>query len=258
MATALAVDRAELKARLRPPARVRLIRLKSSTPEIDGKHVIFKDLQRAPVSGEILHADFYEVDLKRPLRVAVALKFTGKAKGIADGGILQPLERTVTVECLPLEIPEAIEVDVTNVGVHDVIHVSAVKFPGNIKAIFDTDFPVVTVLPPTVAEVAVAAAPTEAGVEGAPVEGAPAEGAAPAESAAPAKGAAPKEAAGAAGKKPEAGAKKAEGAAKKPESGEEIGRSGATIAAAPRGAARGGALPEEHRPPRMRWAGREG
>jgi len=134
----------------------------------------------------------------------VPLKFTGKAKGVANGGILAPLERTATVECLPLEIPDSIEVDVSDVDIHDVIHVSAVKFPDNVKAIFDTDYPVVSVLPPTVAEVAVAAVAEP--VEGAPVEGAPAEGAA---AAAPAEGAA-KEGAekDKAAKKPEAAEKK--------------------------------------------------
>ena len=206
--TALAIDRLELKARISAAAHTRIIRLKSSAAELDGKHVIFKDVQRAPVSGEILHADLYEVDLNRPIRVEVALKFTGKAKGVANGGILSPLERTATVECLPLEIPDSIEVDVSEVDIHDVIHVSAVKFPEKVKPIFDTDYPVVTVLPPTVAEVAVAAAPEA--VEGAPVEGAaPAEGAAaaaPAEGAAPAKEGGDKEKAAA--KKPEAAEKK--------------------------------------------------
>jgi len=194
---ALAIDRLELKARISAAAHTRIIKLKSNTAELDGRHVIFKDVQRAPVSGEILHADLYEVDLNRAIRVEVPLKFTGKAKGVANGGILAPLERTATVECLPLEIPDAIEVDVTDVDIHDVIHVSAVKFPGKVKAIFDTDYPVVTVLPPTVAEVAVAAAAE-------PVEGAAtSEGAA----AAPAEGAA-KEGGDKAAKKPEAAEKK--------------------------------------------------
>jgi large subunit ribosomal protein L25 len=200
---ALAIDRLELKARISAAAHTRIIKLKSSTAELDGKHVIFKDVQRAPVSGEILHADLYEVDLNRAIRVEVPFKFTGKAKGVANGGILAPLERTATVECLPLEIPDQIEVDVTEIDIHNVIHVSAVKFPDKVKAIFDTDYPVVTVLPPTVAEVAVAAV-AEA-VEGAAVEGVPAEGAA----AAPAEGAAAKEGGDkAAAKKPEAAEKK--------------------------------------------------
>jgi large subunit ribosomal protein L25 len=174
--TAVAIDSSELKAKLSGSAQARIIRIKSATAELDGKHIIFKDIQRAPVSGEILHADLYEVDLNKPLRVEVPLKFVGKAKGIGNGGILAPLERAVEVECLPLEIPEVVEVDVTDVDVHDVVHVSAIKFVGNVKPIFDTDYPVVTVLPPTVAEAPVAAA---AAAEGVAVEGAaPAEGAA--------------------------------------------------------------------------------
>ncbi|MDO8431748.1 MAG: 50S ribosomal protein L25 [Candidatus Binatus sp.] len=200
-ATAVTVDRIELKARVSAAAHVRLIKLKSSTADLDGRHVIFKDVQRAPVSGEILHADLYEVDLNRPLRVEIAFKFVGKAKGLANGGILAPLERTATVECLPLEIPDAIEVDVTDVDIHDVIHISTVKFSGNVKPIFDTDYPVVTVLPPTVAEIAVPVA-AEA-VEGAVVEGAAAEA-----GAAPAAEAGAKEADDKGGKKPEAAKKK--------------------------------------------------
>jgi len=197
-ATAVAVPAADLRSRVATAARQRLIRIKSSSSELDGRHVILKEIQRAPVSGNILHADFYEVDLSKPLRVAVALKFIGRAIGVADGGILQPLERQVEVECLPLEIPESVEVDVTQLGIHDVIHVSALTFAGNIKPIFDTDYPVVTVLPPTVAEAPVAAAaavegavPTEgAPAEAAPAEGAPAEGAQPAAAAPTARSAA--------------------------------------------------------------------
>src|SRR5258707_331604 len=66
--TALAIDRIELKARISAASHTRIIKLKSSAAELDGKHVIFKDLQRAPVSMEILHADLYEVDLNPPFR----------------------------------------------------------------------------------------------------------------------------------------------------------------------------------------------
>ena len=203
--TPISVNGIELRTRLSAASHTRIVRLKSGASELDGRHVIFKEVQRAPVSGEVLHADLYEVDLKRAIQVEVPLKFTGRAKGVADGGILQPLVRAMTVECLPLEIPETIEVDVTELGVHDVIHISAIKIAGNVKPIFDSDYAVVSVLPPTVAE---APTPQAAAAEGAAVEGAPAEGAA---AAAPAEGA--KE--GAAAPAAAAGAKKAEPAAKK-------------------------------------------
>ncbi|HLK86416.1 MAG TPA: 50S ribosomal protein L25 [Candidatus Binataceae bacterium] len=205
-ATAIAISGAELRARVSSSARQRLMRLKSSAPELNDRHVIVKDIQRAPVSGNFVHADFYEVDLTQPLRVEVPLRFVGKAVGIAEGGILQPLVREVEVECLPLEIPEVVEVDVTALNIHDVIHISAMSFAGNVKPIFDTDYAVVTVLPPTVAEAPVVAA------EAAPAEGAEAAaaGAAPA-AAAPAEAGGAKEAAKAAPKEGAAagGAKKA-------------------------------------------------
>jgi large subunit ribosomal protein L25 len=158
----IAVDGAELKARVSTAARQRIIRLRSDVSELNQKHVILKEVQRTPVSREILHADFYEVDLSKPIRVEVALRFVGRAAGIVDGGILQPLVRQVEVECLPLELPEAIDVDVTPLGIHDVIHISDVQFAGNVKPLYDSDYAVVTVLPPTVAEAPVAATPEEA------------------------------------------------------------------------------------------------
>lgn len=181
---AVAVPGVELRTRVSSAASQRLIRIKSDAPELQGKHVIVKELQRTPVDGDILHVDLYEVDLNKPLRVSVQLKFVGRAAGIVDGGILQPLEREIEVECLPLEIPQAIEVDVTPLNVHDVMHVSALKFSGNVKPIFDTDFPIVTVLPPTVAEAATAApaegeaAPAAEGAAAKPTEGASKEAAA--------------------------------------------------------------------------------
>jgi large subunit ribosomal protein L25 len=174
-AVPVAVGGAELKARVSTASRQRIMRLKSESPELNEKHVILKEIQKTPVSGEILHADFYEVDLTKTLRVMVPFRFIGRAAGIADGGILSPLERQIEIECLPLEIPESIEVDVTPLKIHDVLHVSALQFAGNLRPIFDTDYPVVTVSPPTVTEAPVAAA---AAVEGAApaaaAEGAPA------------------------------------------------------------------------------------
>jgi large subunit ribosomal protein L25 len=197
------VPSVELKARVSTASRQRLIKLKSDSADLDNRHVIIKQIQRAPISGDIIHADFYEVDLSERLRVGVPLKFIGRAKGVADGGILQPLIRQIEVECLPMEIPEFVEVDVSDLGVHDVIHISAIKLSGNVKPIFDTDEAVVSVLPPTVEAAPVAAA---AAVEAVPGEAGAPEAAAEGAAAAPAEGA--KEAAAPApGKKSEGGKK---------------------------------------------------
>jgi large subunit ribosomal protein L25 len=182
-ATPVVISGTELKAHSGAITHQRLIRLRSEAAELNEKYVIVKELQRAPLSGAVIHADLYEVDLEKRITVAVPLRFTGRAQGVVDGGILQPLQREIEVECLPLEIPEVIEVDVTPLGVHDVIQVSELKLPENVKVASDSDYPVVTVLPPTVVEAPVAPAAeaqakAEAGAAAAPAEGAAGEGAA--------------------------------------------------------------------------------
>jgi large subunit ribosomal protein L25 len=102
--------------------------------------------------------------------VRVPLHFTGKAAGVALGGILQPVQRDVEVECLPGDIPEFLNVDVSALEIHDAVHVSQLHAPEGVKVCYDTDATLVTVLPPTVEEVKVEEA--AAVVEGVPAEGA--------------------------------------------------------------------------------------
>jgi large subunit ribosomal protein L25 len=104
------------------------------------------------------------------------LHFVGKAVGVVAGGILQPIQREIEVECLPTEIPEFIEVDVSALGIHEAIHVSDLKPPEGVTLVADPSQTLVTVLPPTVEEAKPAAEAVEAAVpaEGAPAEGAPA------------------------------------------------------------------------------------
>jgi large subunit ribosomal protein L25 len=126
-----------------------LIRL-SGGDGVGDRMVLVRELQTHPVTGRPLHADFYEVDLTERLTVSVTLHFVGKAVGVVNGGILQPILREVEVECLPTEIPEYIEVDVSPLGVHDSLHVSDLQLPQGVTAVGDPTQTVVSVLPPTV------------------------------------------------------------------------------------------------------------
>jgi len=149
--------------------------------ELHDRMVLLREMQRHPVTAEVLHADFYEVDLTERLTVSVPLRFVGKPVGVVDGGILQPIQREVEVECLPTEIPEFVEIDVSALHIHEAVHVGELRLPEGVTALGDAARPLVTVLPPTVEEKPVEAA------EAAPVEGAPAEaGAAAAPAAEPA------------------------------------------------------------------------
>jgi large subunit ribosomal protein L25 len=140
-----------------------LIRLESTIPELNGKIVILKEVQVHPVTSDVLHADFYAIDLTRRLRVQVPLHFQGKPVGVTAGGVLQPVRREITVACLPDAIPGAIEIDVSGLGIYESIHAEDIKLPEGVEAVFDSNFAVVTVLPPTVEAAApeAAAAPAE-------------------------------------------------------------------------------------------------
>lgn len=173
--TSVAVPSAEFEKKVAHLEGSHLIRLLSAgDTELNDRMVLVREIQRHPVTGLALHADFYEVDLTERLAVSVPLRFVGKAEGVVTGGILQPVLREVEVECLPTEIPEFIEVDVTHLGIHDAVHARELKLPEGVEYKGDPGLTLVTVLPPTVEE----KKPEVAPVEGAPVEGAPAEGAA--------------------------------------------------------------------------------
>jgi large subunit ribosomal protein L25 len=163
----------ELERRLGPLEGSHLIRLKhtdGTDAELHERMVLVRETQRHPVTGRILHADFYEVDLTERLTVSVPLHFTGKAVGVVAGGILQPVLREVEVECLPTEIPEFVEVDVSGLGIHDAVHVADLTLPEGVIAVGEPTQTVVTVLPPTVETRPSEGA--EAGAEVAPAEGA--------------------------------------------------------------------------------------
>jgi len=132
-----------------------LIRFRSSVGDVADKVALVKEAQYHPVTGAVLHADFYEVDMTQKLRVRVPLHFTGKAVGVALGGILQPVQRDVEVECLPGDIPAFINVDVSALDIRDTVHISELQPPAGVKVCYDTDAALVTVLPPTVEEVKV-------------------------------------------------------------------------------------------------------
>jgi large subunit ribosomal protein L25 len=179
--TLVGVGAEEFEAKLSHLEGSHLIRLRhgeGGDPDLHEKMVLLREVQRHPVSGAILHADFYEVDLTERLAVSVPLHFVGKAAGVVAGGILQPVLREIEVECLPTEIPEFIEVDVSTLGIHEAVHLADLHLPEGVTAMGEPTQTLVTVLPPTVEE----AKPAGEAVEAAPAEGTAVEGAgAPAE-----------------------------------------------------------------------------
>jgi len=176
--TLITIDAKQFLQRISALEGSHLIRFNSPASEVANKVALVKEAQYHPVTGAVLHADFYEVDMTAKLRLRVPLHFTGKAAGVALGGILQPVQRDVEVECLPADIPEFINVDVSALNIHDAVHISQLQPPAGVSVLYDSDATLVTVQPPTVEEVKTGeAAATEAAGEAAPAaEGAKAEG----------------------------------------------------------------------------------
>jgi large subunit ribosomal protein L25 len=170
---ALEVNRKDFLSRVADLEGSHLIRMKSGSPLLADKVALVKEMQFHPVTGEVLHADFYEVDLTAKIRVKVPLHFVGKAVGVVRGGILQPIVREVEVECLPMDIPEFFDVEVSALDIGDSLHVTELAMPEGVIAASESDLTLVTVVPPSIEE---APTPTEAAA--APVEGAEAPAAA--------------------------------------------------------------------------------
>ena len=113
---------------------------------------LIRDVQYDPLSRAILHLDFQHISLTEQIEVKVAIKLTGLAVGVKDGGgILEAILRELDVRCLPTQIPSAIEADVSALNVGDSIHVRDLVVP-NVTVLTDSDTTIATVVPPTVME----------------------------------------------------------------------------------------------------------
>ena len=109
------------------------------------RHAMIKEIQIDPISRKMIHIDFVRVMMDEVIRVNVPVHLSGVARGVKEGGVLDWQIRELHVECLPNAIPDAIEVDVDDVGVHDYVHVSDLKLPEGVKVFEDPERVVVGV-----------------------------------------------------------------------------------------------------------------
>ena len=124
----------------------------SNNGETTTKTVMVKELQLHPVSRDFLHIDFYEIAMDRKIMVNVPITTTGKAKGVEIGGILQIIRRELEVQCYPLDVPESIEIDITNLDIGDSIHVGDIQRQNEVEFLDDENFTVVTIVSPKIEE----------------------------------------------------------------------------------------------------------
>jgi len=113
---------------------------------VGASEVMFHDRQIDPIRMRLIHADFRRLVAGEKIEVTVPLHLQGEPKGVRDEeGVLEQIIREIDIRCDPRDIPEALNVDVSQLGVHDVLHVSDIKIDERIEILASPDTVIATV-----------------------------------------------------------------------------------------------------------------
>ena len=140
----------------------------------DDHLALARELQRHPVRGEVLHVDFVTVSRTQTVQVDVPIVLEGDAPGASEGGVVEQALYALAIEVLPLEVPDQIVLDISDLQVGDVKRVEDLALPSGVTALVEGEEPVVTVVVPQLevpeTEEAVDAEVAEEEAEGATAE----------------------------------------------------------------------------------------
>jgi len=139
------------------------INVQNDSEEIK-KLSLLRDIQYDFITSKPIHFDFQALDIEKKITVGVPVVITGISKGVKEGGILEEILRDISVECLPKDIPNSYEVDVTELEIGHSIHIGALEIADEINLLHEEDETIVTVLAPRM-EVVEEAAEEEEGEE---------------------------------------------------------------------------------------------
>ena len=135
--------------------------------------VLAKNVQLDPITHHPLHADFFRLNMDRKIKVTVPISLRGESRGVkVDGGVLDFVHREIEVEVLPANIPDSIEIDITNLGIGDAVHVRDLAADATWTPITDADLMIVHVVTIKVVEEATPAAGAEGAAPAAATAGA--------------------------------------------------------------------------------------
>lgn len=146
----VSVDSVDLIKTVRDEGRNAIISLQVEGG--DAVDVMLHDYQIDPIKDDLLHADFYIVNMSEEMDVEVSVRLEGEAKGEKEGGVLQQPFYEIQVRAKPKDIPEEIVVDVSDLGVNDSLSISDLEVTGKYEFLDDPDTTVASVLPPTTDE----------------------------------------------------------------------------------------------------------
>jgi large subunit ribosomal protein L25 len=111
--------------------------------------VILKEYQRDPISGRLAHVDLVVVRLDRVIQTAVTVEVVGESPGAKEGGVLQQVAREITVEALPMEVPDRIEADVSGLAIGDSLRLGDLQQLEGVQFVDDPETVIATVTVPT-------------------------------------------------------------------------------------------------------------
>ena len=139
----LSVDKISLNKALRTGQMIFEVNV-----EDKNQFVLVKEIQYHPVTDEIIHIDFQKVKEDEKISLEVAIRSTGEAQGVKLGGLLVQMLNSVTVKCRPAEIPEFLEIDVTDMEMSTNLFVKDITLPSDVEMITAQDIAVVSVQEP--------------------------------------------------------------------------------------------------------------
>ena len=142
-ATPLSVDKISLNKALRTGQMIFEVNV-----EDKNQFVLLKEIQYHPVTDEIIHIDFQKVKEDEKISLEVAVRSAGEAQGVKLGGLLVQMLNSVTVKCKPAEIPEFLEIDVTDMEMNTNLFVKDITLPEDVEMITAEDIAVVSVQEP--------------------------------------------------------------------------------------------------------------
>ncbi len=129
-----------------------LLDLKLKGPNTQRKAMI-REYQTDPVKGTVVHADFIRIEMDQKLQIHVPVRVSGVAPGVKDqGGVLEIVQRTLDVSCLPADIPEMIQVDISALNLGDQVRLGDLKVASNVEVLQPADTVVVTIVLPRAIE----------------------------------------------------------------------------------------------------------
>jgi large subunit ribosomal protein L25 len=113
---------------------------------VGASEVMFHDRQIDPVKGRLIHADLARLVKGQKIEVTVPLHLVGEPIGVKEKqGVLEQIIREIEIRCEPREIPDSLDVDVSNLDVHDVLHVSDIPVSETVEILTDADIVIATV-----------------------------------------------------------------------------------------------------------------